>query len=426
MSKPTFVLFLFLIFCIPAIFGQKYDEYFFNKACRVDFHLSGNAKTTNAYLYRVAQEPIWGGRRTHLSVDANLGEYRFRVIDSLSNSLIYTDGFSTLYYEWQSTPEATAVNKSFEQSIQFPFPKKTVQLIIEKRVDFSNWETLTQLYISPSDQLIRQTKATAEVKNIVKNVEPAHAIDIAVIAEGYTTKQKSKFYKDAQRLSESLLSHEPFKSYKSKINIYAIATVSADTGVSAPQKGIWQNSALGAHYHTFYSERYLTTPNVFTLRDYASLVPYDAIYILANTKTYGGGGIYNFYTLASADSKKAQSEVVVHEFGHSFAGLADEYFYDSDALDEMYDLKIEPWEPNITTLVKFDAKWKNKLPVSTLLPTPLTDETKQKIGVFEGGGYRKKGIYRPYFDCRMRTNAAKDFCPVCEKAVEERIKFLTE
>ena len=155
-------------------------------------------------------------------------------------------------------------------------------------------------------------------------------------------------------------------------------------------------------------------------------MPYDAIYILANTKTYGGGGIYNFYTLASADSKKAQSEVVVHEFGHSFAGLADEYFYDSDALDEMYDLKIEPWEPNITTLVKFDAKWKNKLPVSTLLPTPLTDETKQKIGVFEGGGYRKKGIYRPYFDCRMRTNAAKDFCPVCEKAVEERIKFLTE
>jgi hypothetical protein len=286
---------------------------------------------------------------------------------------------------------------------------------------------MIQFGFSPTDKLIRKTKAAdTPVKTICKTAEPENAIDIAVVAEGYTAQQQEKFYHDAQKLAESLFTHEPFKTYKSRINVYAIAAASVDTGVSMPQKDNWRNSALGSHYYTFYSDRYLTTPNVFKLRDYASLVPYDAIYILANTKTYGGGGIFNFYTLASADSKRAQVEVVVHEFGHSFAGLADEYFYDNDALNGMYDLKTEPWEPNISTLVKFEAKWKNNLPAGTQIPTALTDENKAKIGVFEGGGYLKKGIYRPYFDCRMRTNEAKAFCPVCEKAVERRIKFLTE
>jgi len=195
-----------------------------------------------------------------------------------------------------------------------------------------------------------------------------------------------------------------------------------------PHKDIWRNTALGAHYYTFYEPRYLTSPNVFSIRDYASLVPYDAIYILANTSTYGGGGIYNFYALASAHSDRAKAEVIVHEFGHSFAGLADEYFYDKeDVFDEMYALNKEPWEPNITTMVQFDKKWKAELPQNCPIPTPVTDETKtQKTGLFEGGGYRTKGIYRPSYDCRMRTNNAPGFCTVCEKAVEKMIIFLTE
>jgi hypothetical protein len=286
---------------------------------------------------------------------------------------------------------------------------------------------LIQFGFSPSDKLIRRTKPIdVPVKTIYKTTSTDKAIDIAVIAEGYTAKQRAKFFRDAQRLVDHLFTHEPFTKYKSRINVYAIAAISVDTGVSAPQNSNWRNSALGSHYYTFYSDRYLTTPNVFKVRDYAALVPYDAIYILANTKTYGGGGIYNFYTLASADSKRAQTEVTVHEFGHSFAGLADEYFYDHDALTSMYDTMKEPWEPNITTLVNFDAKWKKDLPQDTAIPTPLTDENKTKIGVFEGGGYLSKGMYRPFFDCRMRTNTAKGFCPVCLKAVEQRILFLTE
>jgi hypothetical protein len=162
------------------------------------------------------------------------------------------------------------------------------------------------------------------------------------------------------------------------------------------------------------------------MHDIAANVPYDAILILANTENYGGGGIYNFYAVASADSKRAQREVVVHEFGHSFAGLGDEYFYETDALDGMYDITQEPWEPNITSLVKFDRKWKKDLDPTTAIPTPLNEETKKlDIGVFEGAGYLSKGMYRPAYDCRMRTNDAESFCPVCEKAVERVILFLT-
>jgi len=425
--KKSAGIFLLLTFYCLTISSQQYSDLFIEKACRIDFHFCGNVSSTNAYLDKIIQEPYWGGRRLHLTNDMNLGQYRFQVLDSISNTLIYTDGFSTLYYEWQSTPEALLVSKSFEQSVQFPYPQKSVKVIIEKRVDFDKWEKLIQFGFSPNDKLIRKIKQEkVPVKIIQKPASPENAIDIAIIAEGYTAGQRAKFFRDAQKLADNLFTHEPFNKYKSRINIYAIAAASVDTGVSMPQNSNWRNSALGSHYYTFYSDRYLTTPNVFKVRDYASLVPYDAIYILANTKIYGGGGIYNFYTLASADSKKAQTEVTVHEFGHSFAGLADEYFYDHDALNGMYDIKSEPWEPNITTLVNFDAKWKKDLPQGTIIPTPLTDENKTKIGVFEGGGYLSKGIYRPFFDCRMRTNTAKSFCPVCLKAVEKRILFLTE
>lgn len=420
-------LLLFVLFYQLPIFGQQYSSYFNDKACRINFQLSGNSTTTNASISKIIEDPFWGGRRLHLTDDMNLGEYRFQVLDSTSNKRIYSDGFSTLYFEWQSTPEALLVNKSFEQSVQFPYPLKAVKVIIEKRLDFDKWEKLLQFSFSPNDKLIRRTKPmVVPLKTICKTASPENAIDIAVIAEGYTVKQRAKFYRDAKKLAENLFTHEPFAKYKSRINIYAIAAASIDSGVSSPQNGDWRNSALGTHYYTFYSDRYLTTLNVHTVHDYAALVPYDAIYILANTKTYGGGGIYNLYALASADSKRAQSEVTVHEFGHSFAGLGDEYFYDSDVLDGMYNSKAEPWEPNISSLVRFENKWKNDLPEGYTIPTLLTDENKQTIGVFEGAGYLKKGIYRPYFDCRMRTNAAKGFCPVCEKAVEKRIIFLTE
>ncbi len=425
MSKPTFLLILFLI-CCSFVFPQQYSGHFTDKACRVDFNLCGNGTQTNVFLVKIKQEPFWGGRRSHLSGDLNLGDFRFRLMDSISGKLIYVDGFCALFREWQSTPEANSASKSFEQTIQFPFPKNTVTLVIEKRLDMDHWQELFSYKLSSTDKLIQLTKPKlVPVKIISKTVSPEKAIDIAVIAEGYTAKEQQKFYKDAQQLAENLLTHEPFTKYKSRINIYAVAAPSEDSGISKPQLNLWKNTAVGSNFFTFYEPRYLTTPNSFKLRDLAALVPYDAIYVLANTDTYGGGGIYNFYALTAAGNNLAK-QVTVHEFGHSFAGLADEYFYDKDVLDDTYDIKKEPWEPNISSLVQFDRKWKSELAVGTVIPTPVDDSTKTKIGVFEGGGYLIKGLYRPYYDCRMRTNKAPEFCPVCQKAVERMILFLTE
>jgi hypothetical protein len=418
-----------LFFIFSTVQAIDFAQFFTEKACRVDFYFAGNNKTTSASIARIKQEPLWGGRKSNLDQTLNLGEYRFQVTDSVSGKLLYTDGFSSLFYEWQTTDESKVITKSFEQSIQFPYPKNAVTVKIEKRSGFDTWETLIQFAIAPNDKLIqRSNPISVATKEILKSATPDKAVDIAIVAEGYTAELQEKFFADAQKLADNLFTHEPFIRHKSKINIYAVAAISVDSGISKPHENNWKNTAVGAHFYTFYEPRYLTSPNMFAIRNYAALVPYDAIYILANTSTYGGGGIYNFYALASADSKRAKSEVVVHEFGHSFAGLGDEYFKDKpDVLDDMYSLKVEPWEPNLTSLVNFNVKWKNDLPKGTPIPTPVTDETKKlAIGVFEGGGYLTKGMYRPAYDCRMRTNSAKAFCPVCEKAIERMILYLTE
>jgi len=425
MQRIKFILFLFLIQC-TASFAQHYDDFFIDKACRVDFHFCGDAQHTNVFLDNVKLEPFWGGRHSHLSNDLNLGDFRFRVLDSISSSQIYTDGFSALFREWQTTPEAATVARSFEQTIQFPFPKNAITLIIEKRIDMDHWNELFRYSFSPTDKLIQRTHPkVVPVEIISKTATPDKAIDIAVIAEGYTANEQGKFYSDAKKLAENLLTHQPFTKYKSRINIYAIAAPSDDSGISLSKDSTWKNTAVGSHFYTFYEPRYLTTMNTFKVRDLAALVPYDAIYVLANTPIYGGGGIYNFYALTAAGNKLS-TQVTVHEFGHSFAGLADEYFYDrQDALDGMYDIKTEPWEPNITSLVQFDRKWKAFIQEETPVPTPVNAENKTKVGAFEGAGYLTKGMYRPMFDCRMRTNTAPEFCPVCQQAVERMILFLT-
>ena len=422
------ILLLYLISGCNLAFGsQLFNDYFTGKACRVDFHFCGNSKLTTVFLDNIKQEPFWGGRRNHLDKDLNLGDFRFRLLDSLSNQTIYINGFDALFREWQSTPEATRTSKSFEQSLQFPFPKKTVILVIEKRIDFDQWQELFRYTLQPDDKLIeRRTPHAVPVKTIYQANTPEHAVDIAVIAEGYTTAEQDKFYRDAQQLADNLFTHEPFASNKDRFNIYAIAVPSEDSGVSIPQDSIWKNTAVSSHFYTFYEPRYLTTLSTKKVCDLAALVPYDAIYILANTATYGGGGIYNLYALTAADNKMV-TQVSVHEFGHSFAGLADEYFYEhQDVLSGMYDLKQEPWEPNITSLVHFDQKWEAEVQKGVPIPTPATDRYKGEIGVFEGGGYITKGMYRPSFDCRMRTNTAPDFCPVCRQAIERMIRFLTE
>ena len=233
-----------------------------------------------------------------------------------------------------------------------------------------------------------------------------------------------QFTKDCMESMESIFRHQPFNRLKDRFNFIAVEVPSEHSGVSIPKNNDWKSTAVGSHFDTFYSERYLTTSNIKKLYDILDGIPCESIVILANTDEYGGGGIYNSYTLTTAHHPSFKP-VVVHEFGHSFAGLADEYFGKPVAYDDtFYNLEKEPWEPNITTLVEFEKKWKDLLPEGTPIPTPLNDETKDKIGVFEGGGYVDKGIYRPVDHCKMRDYV--DYCPACSRAILQVIDHLSD
>jgi hypothetical protein len=234
-------------------------------------------------------------------------------------------------------------------------------------------------------------------------------IAVAIAGEGYRADDMERFLREARRAVDAILSHEPFKRYADRFDFYAVEVESTDSGVSVPKEGRWIDTPFGSHFSTFYSDRYLTSPCVFAIHDALTGIPYQHIIVLANTDVYGGGGIFNSYTLTAAGHRLFEP-VVVHEFGHSFGGLADEYFYDDDVMTDTYVLDVEPWEPNITTLVDYDSKWKDM----------------DGAALFEGGGYSAHGIYRPADTCRMRANQAPAFCPACQRALSRMILFYTE
>ena len=230
------------------------------------------------------------------------------------------------------------------------------------------------------------------------------------MAEGYQGDELQTYLNDCRKAVKALFEHEPFKSMQDRFNIIALLSTSKDSGVSVPSQGIWKETALGSHFDTFYVERYLTTLHLKRLHDVLAGTPYEHIIILTNTTTYGGGGIYNSYNLAAAHGPMYEP-VVVHEFGHSFGGLGDEYPYGDS--DPMYFADTEPWEPNLTTQHHFHGKWENLI-------------REGKAGLVEGGGYLSHGVWRGQEDCRMRTNEYPTFCPVCQQALTRLIKFYTE
>jgi len=249
-------------------------------------------------------------------------------------------------------------------------------------------------------------------------------LDIVFVPEGYTKEEMTKFKKDCERLSKSLFSYEPFSNYENSINIWGVEADSKDSGTDIPGENVWKNTIISSNFYTFDSERYLMTSNYFDVRDIAANAPYDQIYIIVNTSKYGGGAIYNYYSLTGADHKLA-GQVFVHEFGHGLAGLADEYSGDDTYLD-FYPLDVEPWEPNVTTLVNFESKWKSMLDKDTPIPTPATDKFKSKLGVFEGGGYVAKGVYRPSVNSLMNSFSVNEFNPVCKKTLSDFINYYSK
>jgi len=423
----------YIISLILAVFFSACICYASDNTLRLDYILSGDATHTEISLAKMGRLDGWWGRTQNMDRLLLRGNGQITLRDSATGKVLYCNSFSTLFSEWQCTPEAQHTRKAFENVYLVPMPDVPAYVTVEifdKRDSVT--ASMTHL-VDPGDILIRPVVSPYtpdKCRYMHKGGDSREAIDIAIVGEGYTKEEMEVFYRDAKETADQILSYEPFKGMASRLNFVAVPVESKESGVSIPLKGEWKQTAFSSHFSTFYSDRYLTTLHLFDLHDALASVPYEHIIILANTDNYGGGGILNSYVLTAAHNRWAMP-VVVHEFGHSFGGLADEYFYD-DGTDQ-YDLKTEPWEPNITTLVNFSAKWKDMVQKSGIvtkadqkLPAFSTlVESDYKVGVYEGGGYLSEGIYRPYPTCRMRDNTYPLFCPVCQRAIRRMIDYQT-
>lgn len=416
---------IILCFCTSiGSYAQNFADYFQNKTLRVDYIFTGDATQQAIYLDELSQLPTWAGRQHHLSELPLEGNGQIIMKDLASKQCIYKTSFSSLFQEWLSTDEAKETAKGFENTFLLPYPKQPVEIEVTLYSPRKKTMATYKHIVRPNDILIhkRGVSHVTPHRYMLQSGNEKDCIDVAILAEGYTEKEMDIFYQDAQYTCESLFSYEPFRSMKGKFNIVAVASPSTDSGVSVPRENLWKETTVHSHFDTFYSDRYLTTSRVKSIHNALAGIPYEHIIILANTDVYGGGGIYNSYTLTTAHHPMFKP-MVVHEFGHSFGGLADEYFYEDDVMTDTYPLDIEPWEQNISTQVNFASKWKDILPSGTPIPTPIAERKEYPVGVYEGGGYSAKGIYRPAYDCRMKTNSYPEFCPVCQRAIRRMIKF---
>lgn len=426
---------------------------------RLNYIFTGTDKEAVISLFDMNRSAGWAGRRVNMEAPLLKGNGQVILRDSATGNVLYANSFSTLFQEWQATEEAVSTRKSFENVFLVPMPEAGATVTVELYDIHDKVAASFTHAVDPKDILIK--KIGGEEKWFVSGREgedkdfregnilpyryihrggtPEECINVAIVAEGYTAEEMDVFYKDAMKATEDILAYEPYAGNKGKFNFIAVGLVSGQSGVSIPHNGEWLNTALESSFDTFYMDRYLTTLHLFKLHDALAGIPYEHIVILANTGNYGGGGIFNSYLLSAAHNRWA-SPVVVHEFGHSFGGLADEYFYD-DMYSPYYLPEIEPWEPNITTLADFSSKWEDMLPKNSsgkrygiVTKEMQKSEAWKKnfrntggyeVGVYEGGGYQSEGVYRPYPTCRMRDNSYRDFCPVCRRALERLILFYT-
>jgi hypothetical protein len=404
-----------------------FDEYFIPRTLRVDYFLAGDNKSEIVYLSGMKMEPNYGGPRGNLIDLYNSGTYRYAVYDSASGKLLFSKGFCTLFQEWRGTAEARKTKKAYPMAAVMPFPRKPILFTIDLRnYGTGQFERIYSLNINPKDYFIfRGPIHTVPFTKFIDSGDPASHVDIAFIAEGYTKKEMKKFRKDARRMADYFLSVQPFSEYKDRFSFYAIESVSDESGISIPGNNTYVNTDIHSSFYTFDMDRYLTTADTRSMYDIAANVPYDVIVVLNNSSRYGGGGFYNHYSQSTVDNPLSEI-VCIHEFGHQFGGLADEYYTSQVTYSDFYNLKVEPWEANITTNVDFGSKWKSMVSPGIPIPTPREEQFKDVVGMFEGGGYVAKGVYSPMMNCRMKGNDATGFCPVCRQAIIRRIKELCE
>jgi hypothetical protein len=442
------------------------------RTLRVDYYHTGNATQELFSLDRVVVEPLaWPGNPQKPIDETNLGKYLFEVRERGTNRLLYSRGFASVYGEWETTDEAKAMNRTFSESLRFPVPASPVQIVLKKRDAANAFREVWSLVVDPKDMFVDRSnvKAPTPLIEIEKNGDPATKVDFLIMGDGYTAAERSKFERDARRLLELLFATSPYKEHRKEFNVWGLCPAAAESGISRPSTGIHRDSPLGTSYDAFGSERYVLTMDNRALRTVAQFAPYEFIEIITNTRTYGGGGIFNLYSTVAADSEQAPY-IFVHEFGHHFAGLADEY-YTSPVSYTTPAGRVEPWEPNATALLDpANLKWKDLVEPGTPIPTPWRKEEYEqhsreygqrrariraenrpeeemealfrenrdfevklfgsekyagKVGAFEGAMYEAKGYYRPEVDCIMFTRS-KAFCAVCRRAIERVISLYAQ
>lgn len=417
------LILLLLLLPVQGKSQDSFDKYFTGKVLRFDFMFSGDASKTLVYPVALKEEPFWAGPHSLPVKNDVPGNYKYELFDEISNTLIYTRGYSTLFQEWQTTDEAKTTERSFYEVVTMPFPRSKCKFILSKRERDGSFSKLYENTIDPENYFIlREEPVKVQSARIYGSGEPENSVDLAFIAEGYTAGEMEKFRSDVKMMADALFAEAPFSDYRDKINIWAVESVSQNTGTDIPGEKIYANTVLNSTFYTFDLDRYLTTTDIKSVNDYAASVPHDNIIVLINSERYGGGGVYNYYSGTTVGHPLSKI-VFIHEFGHGFAGLADEYYSSEVAYDEFYPLSVEPWEPNITTRVSFDGKWKNLVKPGIPVPTPPEEKYMNTTGLFEGGGYSAKGIFRPEFDCRMKSNGPKGYCTVCREAVRKVIEY---
>ncbi|MBE0594091.1 MAG: peptidase M64, partial [Gemmatimonadales bacterium] len=391
----------------------------------------------------------------------------FDVFDT-SGTLLYSRGFASIYGEWATTSEAKETYRTFHESVRFPWPKAAVRIVLQKRAAENRFVEFATLDVDPADRQVNPADAVppGTVWTVFENGPPQEKVDLVLVGEGYTAAELPRFHEDVARLVERLFSYEPFKSRRGDFNVRAIDLPAAESGISRPHGGKYRRNPLATQYSIFDSERYVLTYDNRTMRDVLSAAPYEFVAILVNEKQYGGGGIFNLQATAAVGSEFADY-LFIHEFGHHFAGLGDEYYTSPVAYETGAAEHVEPWEPNVTALHDPAAlKWRDLVAAGTPIPTPWDKEEYEEharamqtrrsvlidhqapesefdalfreqrkietamlssmkhsgeVGAFEGASYEARGLYRPEIDCIMFSRNMLSFCEVCRRALERII-----
>lgn len=421
------ILLCFVLFSQLLLAQVDFNKYFEDKTLRFDYFHTGDKNSDSYSFDEMKSEPYWGGSHKNLLDKFNYGSYKFVVVDEKSGTEIYSRTYSTLFHEWQTTDEAEKTVKSFSETVVFPFPKEKVKVEFYTRDRKSNKLIKKFEYkINPQSYFITPERNLSYPNFKVHYAgDPAKKLDIVILPEGYSAEQMQKFKQDCIKFSNYLLDTNPYKENADKINIWGIEAPSKESGTDIPGDHIWKKTILNSTFYTFDLERYVMTSDNKAVRDLAANAPYDQIYILVNTDKYGGGSIYNHYSVCVSDNKYGEY-IFTHEFGHGFAFLGDEYYNSEVAYNDFYPLDVEPLEPNLTTLKNFDEKWKGMVNADTPIPTPNEIKYTGRVGVFEGGGYMNKGIYRPSLDCTMKSISVNNFCRVCKDAIIKMLNFYSE